>query len=114
MNERDLTYWLKGLFEFNDLEKLTAEETLNLLKGIREHVDLVGEKVTTGTLPKTPQETVTIKLPVLSKPWEDIIADQKQKKEAVAPYPHKDWGAYWKWYYSNKPPQEYTLGPLIC
>jgi hypothetical protein len=47
MNDsRDLLIWQQGLLEYVDLDSITLEQAKVLLKGIKDHMDLLVTKVT--------------------------------------------------------------------
>lgn len=46
MNAEQLAYWLRGAMETRNLENLTLEEAIKLLKSIKDHSELPFKKVT--------------------------------------------------------------------
>jgi hypothetical protein len=73
MQDRDFLYWVQGMLEYTDVNKLTFEDMRNKLQGIKDHATLALTKVTLDTspvknskpfelVPKEPTKPTAVKL----------------------------------------------------
>lgn len=91
MNQENFVYWLNGMLEYMDIDAASEDELREKLEGIRDHLDLVFEKVT-PVRREVPKENIN---PISVAPtdtsgidWEAItkqIEKELNKKKIIFP-----------------------------